>query len=522
MGKTLLLAGLLVALGCSEPGSPPGSAELADAASPPAPTIHWYPGDVESAFAAARRMSKPILLYWGAEWCPPCHQLKATIFKERSFIDRSRLFVPVYLDGDTEGAQRYGERFGVVGYPTMVVLSAAGEEITRIAGGIDMQAYGRVLDAASGQAGSITTLVGAAMRGEPMGVGDCRLLAYYSWVQDNEDLLTAHPGHELFPQLEAACPEEMLVERTRLFVRYLQSLAAITTPVATEVQRGRLTARLLAILNSPNLARADLEFTILEGAETLSLVTAPLSEEREQLAAAGRLVLVDLRQDPALPKRERIYTLAGELRLQRLSSADDAAPTAGLAEEITAMATWADTTTPDPYERQTVINAVANTLVEAGLYAAGRAVLLKERGISKYPFYFTLTLADLETAAGNEGEALRWFREAYAEAEGQATRFQWGFNYLSALLEVTPEDVATIQAASLQVFGELKPNAQSAFYQRTRQRMQELEDRFGQWNADGSRVESLLAIRAGVLEVCAQIPATEPSRTHCESFLDHI
>ena len=91
------------------------------------------------------------LLYWGAEWCPPCHQLKVTIFKERSFIDRSRLFVPVYLDGDTDSAQRHAERFGVVGYPTMVVLSSEGSEITRIAGGIDIDAYAHVLGAAMGE-----------------------------------------------------------------------------------------------------------------------------------------------------------------------------------------------------------------------------------------------------------------------------------------------------------------------------------------------------------------------------------
>jgi thiol:disulfide interchange protein len=79
------------------------------------PGIAWFDGDVDAAFAAAKAANKPVFLYWGAEWCPPCAQIKTTIFAKREFQDRSRLFVPVYLDGDTPSAQKHGERFGVVG-----------------------------------------------------------------------------------------------------------------------------------------------------------------------------------------------------------------------------------------------------------------------------------------------------------------------------------------------------------------------------------------------------------------------
>ena len=55
---------------------------------------------IDAAFAKARAEGKPVFLYWGAVWCPPCNQVKATIFNRQDFIDRSRFFVPVYLDGD--------------------------------------------------------------------------------------------------------------------------------------------------------------------------------------------------------------------------------------------------------------------------------------------------------------------------------------------------------------------------------------------------------------------------------------
>ena len=90
--------------------------------SDPVKGIEWFEGSVDEAFAAARESGKPIYLYWGAAWCPPCHAIAATVFKSPAFIERSKLFVPVYLDGDKENAQAYGEKFGVLGYPTMIVF----------------------------------------------------------------------------------------------------------------------------------------------------------------------------------------------------------------------------------------------------------------------------------------------------------------------------------------------------------------------------------------------------------------
>src|SRR5438552_7594276 len=68
-----------------------------------------------------------------------------TLFNRMYFIERSRAFVPVYIDGDTPGAQKLGARFKVRGYPTMVLFSPEGAELTRLPGEVDAAQYTQVL-----------------------------------------------------------------------------------------------------------------------------------------------------------------------------------------------------------------------------------------------------------------------------------------------------------------------------------------------------------------------------------------
>ncbi len=512
------LASLLVAAGCSK--------RPADGATSAAPDVQpagiaWYEGTVEQAFAHARERNLPIFLYWGAEWCPPCHEIKATVFRSREFIERSRLFVPVYLDGDAENAQAIGERFGVLGYPTMIVFSPAGEEITRIPGGIDIQAYANVLDLAIGTVKPVPALLGRVLdEGTTLDSGECRLMAYYSWEQ-NPALLENRDRPEAFGRLAAACPPELAVERSKLELAAINAATAPTAGssaprvLAAELRRESLeTVR--SMLDDEALVRANLYSVLIAGARITAALTDSGSPERAELEEKFAIWIGRIERDESLFRTERLYALLGKMRFERID--DPEAPLSdGLREEIRRTIAEADAATTDPYERQSVINVASAILDMAGMKEEAEAMLLAELGRSKQPYYFMTALADIEQEAGNHEAAIGWLARGYDAARGPATRFQWGTYYVVGLLEMTPDDEERISAETVRVVGEL--GATRAFHQRPKAQLARLQKRLEEWNEGGAHTEAIVRIRRGVMTVCADIPEEDPARATCEGFL---
>jgi thiol-disulfide isomerase/thioredoxin len=499
----------------------PAQADAASRHLPPG--IDWFAGDVDAAFAAAQSSGKPIFLYWGAEWCPPCAQIKSTIFNRREFQERSRLFVPVYLDGDTPSAQRHGERFGVVGYPTMILFRPDGTEITRLPGGVDVQRYATILDAALVDAKPVAEILRAAASGGEVTSNDWRLLAYYSWPTDNGRVLSPDARRQTFRQLHDRCPPELEPECGRLYFEYLGAAAADAEdgkPALDGLERADARRQLIALLGSTAAAQANVDNLLYAPKDLVNLLSDAGSPERRQLTDAWRAALGRLTSGPtaaALSGPEQLNVVRAKMLLARLDAPDAELPPELIEEARRAVAS-VDASTTDAYARQAAINAAAGLYWEAGLDEDANRLLVAELEKSKSPYYFMLDLAELARKAGREDEAVEWLARAYAGAQGPATRFQWGYSYLVGLLEMTPEDTARIERVGLEVLGELD-DSPDAFYQRTRMRLEQLSTKLLEWGAVPDHAPVVDKLRRRTAQICGGMPAGDEGRSNCESFL---
>jgi thioredoxin-related protein len=500
----------------------PGSEAVAE--TNPVDGIDWFDGSVDEAFAAAQESGKPIYLYWGAVWCPPCHAISATVFKSTEFIERSKLFIPVYLDGDKENAQAYGEKFGVRGYPTMVVFDSEGKELTRIPGGIDLQAYATILDLTLSSSSSTGAVVESLMAGtESIAATDCTLLAYNSW-QQNTTILAEHDEVDAFQRMHSACPSDLPVERSILYLTWLdRALNAAEDPEnpvpLSDEQQAEALQQVKAVLADSELIKANIFAVLFSGPNFAAALTPADSDERAALTASFHEVFDAVAADESVYKRERIYTLAGKIRFERIDD-EEAVVSDELKEEIRAMTIWADESTPSVYERQPIINALGNVLNEAGMDDVAKPLLLAELDRSKQPYYYMPDLADIEQRAGNDEAAIEWLRKAYDATRGPATRFQWGYYYLTGLLELAPTDIDLIHQTTVGLIEELQQS--NAFHQRPKSQLGSLENYLLEWGEDVGNQEALASIRASVLDVCQRVPEEDAAREVCESFLEPV
>jgi thioredoxin-related protein len=532
MRQSLLFAAAVTLVACGaddkasspEPVEPVTDAMYEDSKDSKDGGIEWFAGSVDDAFAVAAESGKPLYLYWGAVWCPPCHAISATIFNRPEFIERSKLFVPVYLDGDTENAQAYAEKFGVLGYPTMIVFDPNGTELTRIPGGIDLQAYANILDLTLNDASPASDIVASLLADEaPLSAAECGLLAYYSWGQDTRILADQDTG-AAFRRMYTACPETMPVEKSILYMSWLDAVleaeADSDDPVPmTPSMKAEALTQIQLVLADDDLTQANIFNVIFSGARYASALTDAGTEARNSLVDGFRGVLIRLAADESIYKRERIYTLVGRIRLERIDDAESEL-SAGLQQEIRDTVVWADTSTPSVYERQPIVNALGNVLNVAGMDDVAKPLLQAELEKSKQPYYFMVSLADIEQRAGNFDAAVNWLRQAHDVSQGPATRFQWGYYYVNGLLEMTPTATQLIHDTTVGLIEELQSSA--GFYQRPKAQLSRLETKLSAWGTENDLQPELLRIRDSVLTVCANSTGSDSSREACESFLGQI
>ena len=488
IGLAIMMAASVAA--CQRSASTSGSAQTQ------AQEIAWREGDVDDALSEARESHKPVLLYWGAKWCPPCNQLKSTVFKDPAFIAETRNFVPVHLDGDTAGAQKWGERFGIRGYPTVIVLRADGSEIARLSGATPRLA--EVLRVAAGRTTSIDALFDkASTHPAALSADEWQLLAAFDW-QNDPRLDQAHAA-TLLDRLAAAAPDGAFKRRFALLAVDLGSDKGADGKLAlSTAQQARIVQVLPVILANPaevTANRQDLSYA------TPAVVAAlPDAAQRAAIGASLIKALDSVYSDDSLPIPDRLATVGADIILDK---ADDGQVSKTVLAKVRARAGWADKAATEAMVRQSVISNAADLLHDAGDDAGAKRLLTAELKRSASPYYYMLDLASIAEAEKDGPAAIAWARKAYETSEGQATRVQWAIEYSNTVLRQAPGDKAAVEASAQAVIDELGKNSGS-YYQRTRVKVDALGERLRDWSGAHHGDAVLARLDARMAGVCAK------------------
>lgn len=445
-------------------------------------SIEWQSGDLGAAFALAESVGRPLFLYWGAGWCPPCNRVKADIFGRAGFAQRMRGLLAFHLDGDSPGAQALAARYRLRSYPTLVLFRPDGREITRLPCELDgelfLDALDLALNARHGAAESLRALLDGA---RPLEAAEWSLLSLYSWDTDEGSVLGARDPAATLRHLAQACPPAEAAAAARLA---LHAQIASAGRAAADDDAGRL----LAIVGDAGLARANMD---LLGNSGINLVTWAGARQPE-LAAALDVAARAWAADTWLSAVDRLAAVRLRMRLARLG-----APPQDMAGQVRQAVAAALDEADGPYERHSVLNTAVSALNDAGLGGQAEALLQAELARSHSPWYFMHSLAASARRRGDVAAMLDWQQRASQVAQGPATRLQWGVTYLLSLIELAPQDAPRIEQAADVLARDIAATA-DAGEQRNGAQLRRLSAALAQQPAAGEHSAALQRTLAGV------------------------
>jgi thioredoxin-related protein len=130
-------------------GLPVGAARAAAGSSTP---VRWE-RQFDEALKKAKLTGKPVFIDFWADWCGWCHRLDKTTYVDPLVVERLLNFVAVKVN--TEGTRKETEiarRYDVSSLPTLVFVTPAGRQITRVNGFQGPGTFPRTLDKAREEA----------------------------------------------------------------------------------------------------------------------------------------------------------------------------------------------------------------------------------------------------------------------------------------------------------------------------------------------------------------------------------
>ena len=424
--------------------------------------IAWHKSNVDQALSQAKTEHKPIMVYWGAVWCPPCEALKVHVFPDPKFIDATKNFVAIYLDGDTQDAQIWGEKFGATGYPTLIVLNEDGQEVQRLGTSQTAADLTKDLLQAGQNSQTIEQLleqVVAEKYTEKILQQSWQRIAHHGWDynpkwDDRKEELT-----KKLVIVQEKVPNIFSNEKTALQLLVLgRRIESVSAPEKLDAKIRtdglELVSKIIADQKSMMIFKKEMIF----GAEKFTKGFFPEPGDNKtamiQFVMAYKQAMWKLLEEKSLTLQQRGYILSG---ISELSSGQNPEyPVLLAVEQKRLKQTLLKylTSAKIAHERVVIFNVLPYVYKKLGLVDEARKLILKyENQVGVKNLIYTL-LADLDMDEGQLESALTWSEKAYKTSKGSATRTQWGNNYMQVLVEVSPEKSQQIWDSSLAIISE--------------------------------------------------------------------
>jgi protein disulfide-isomerase len=537
--------------------SPTGSTASAGEHAVAGSLIPWHKGSVESAFEVAKKSHKPLFLYWGAVWCPPCNEIKSQLFSKPQFSQLMDQVVPVYLDGDSSAAQIWGEKLKISGYPTLLLLTSQGQEVLRFnetANFLEFQSsFENALQSLKPFSDTFQRVLQSS-KAHPASLADWKMVAQFNWEDPSVDLgLT--DSERLFAQMKLfrEIPKELLAERA-LIAGSLLEFASHQNPKESAPEVKNLIQYIKAnpkeyldalFLNSKTILSAR-RFLIYSTKEILEFV-APESQNQEnllhqqKLATTWQNALESIHRSSQVSADTKLSSLIAMIALEPIlykptsskpnsskptseTESPEVKPTPALLARVKKEVHGALSQKRSSFERHTLVTTAAYLLQKAGEVNEARELLKKELKTSIAPWYLESSLAALEEDAKNVPESLRWSEESLKQVPGTSSKLQWlASDIMRNLKHLTHPNVKELALSEkirvkLEVYYSMAMSFSDGFSGRNAGRQKKLASKLGPWLEIGDHKEWIGNVSAKC-ETLSSSSQQAPCRAHFASAL---
>lgn len=445
---------------------------------------HWFDGSVEQGFEKAASDGKLVLLYWGAEWCPPCHTLKDNVFSHPEFSSLADNFVAIYLDGDEEHAQRWGEELNVSGYPTVLLLDpSTKEEIVRLGSGLIFEDFKSSLLIANNRDVKQSDLI-QKIKSTDLSAGSVLnkfTVAEVSYMVLFAKDVFAGSESEFVSNLDFLIALESSLSERETFVQSSRKVKAFLLDMSFKVSsaeeidldrngeafnRYKSTVKNLlgvSMLKDPDfvweirslvsseVSKVDEDFIAFYGVEKENQLTI-----KKSWIEAGALVRSNTKASASV-RLWSLYPSVVLLKQNSESAANFSVNKQDVLTEISKITSAAN----GPHERGSTVTGAAYLYGELGEFDLAMDLLEAEVKTSDTPWYLYRALASLAGKKGDKKAQAEWVKLASSTAEGDATRLQWISSEISTLNEIG--DPEKRMASLITDFIELSKRIDTAF-----------------------------------------------------------